>query len=344
MELKISDLLRNIDRKEIDGVYILIGEEVYLARVVIDKLKETFEVKTLWGDEISVSDVVDAVSEGNIFSEKGGKVTLLRYADKFLKKLKKKEKEIFLSFLKKFKGNPFFMIYEYSVTKQDLSKDPLKTVLNLCNVVRIPRQSVQKIKETVKRKFIREGKSIDEEAIDLIIEFCGNDLMLLKQETDKLLLYAEEKNISTDDVKKVCSPFGSLTIFDFIDAFFTKDFEKALNMIKYFSLLGIIPLQVFYMLSGTAVKLFVAHNLLGEGGDIQEIFEILSIKHPYQKMKFQSYVKSLKKEDTESLLRILYICDRRIKINYEDPLKVLKEMLEDLLIKNFNYGVGSKFA
>ncbi len=343
MEIKISEFLKNIENKKLEGVILIIGEEPYLVKVIIDKIKNFFNTHILWGDDISLPDLADISREGYIFSQEGIKVTILRNGEKFLKKLKKKDMEILTSLLKKVKKNSLVVVYESGLSKQDISREPFKSILSFGTVVKAAKQNRQRIKEIVKRKFAKQGKTIGEETLELMINLCGNDMMLLKQETDKLLIYTERKEITIEDVKKVCSFYGIYTIFDFIDAFFSKDLEKTLHIFKHLTASGIMSLHVFYMISNTALKLLIAHNMREKGSDFPKIFNKLGIYHKFQQIKFQNYIKNFDKNDVETLIELMYLSDRKIKVNYEDPTKVLEELIFKLFVKNLYNRTGSKF-
>ncbi|MDQ7082629.1 MAG: hypothetical protein Q9N34_06520 [Aquificota bacterium] len=76
----------------------------------------------------------------------------------------------------------------------------------------------KKILEIVRRKFQREGGGIEEDALELLVELCGGDLMVLRQEVEKILTYAGKEKITKEVVESVCSPWGdrspSLTSID----------------------------------------------------------------------------------------------------------------------------------
>ncbi len=343
MEIKLQDLLKDINNGKLKNVLIILGDEFYITKVILDKIKEKFDISVIWGDETSLEDIINTATETSMFSEAKGKVTIIRYTDKLLKKLRKKEVEKFISLLKRLKDNYLVLVYESSVNKQDINKEPLRTLLSNFTFVKAQKHSRQRIADIIRRKFIREGKTIDDSTIELLIEICGTDLMFLKQETDKLLLYAnEKKEISKEDVIKVCSPYGTYTVFDFIDSVLLKDFQNALKILKFFNISGIILLQVLAMLSNTVMKIYILHKLVKEGKSIEKAFSVLGITNKFQQIKYKSYVNSLSEEEAKKLIELLYLSDRRIKVNYEDPLQVLEDIIYSLLIKNINNSISSK--
>lgn len=338
MEVKLNDILKEIDERKLKGCLFIVGDEEYIGRVVGDRLKEKYTVKILWGDETDLDGLISNLIDTSLFSARGSSAVILKRGEKFIKSLKKKEKERFLSFLEKIKENLFVLLYETSQIKQDISKEPLNTIVKKYRFLKAVKLPKARIKEVVKKKFVKEGITVEEEDIEFLIDMCNGDLSVLKQETDKLILYKGKGTLSKEEILKICIPVNEYSVFDLIDSFFTGDYGKFLEGVKNMKTTGIIPLQLLNALSTTAIKLFFITQLLERGADIESALSKAGVAHPFQKMKYKTYLKSVSSDIIKKILSLLYETDRRIKISYEDPYEELERMGFSLINHTYNRG------
>ena len=317
-----------LDKGKVKPVNLVHGEEEYLIKTLENKLREVYgESFTLvWGDEIGLEDLYELASEGSMFSQSSDRVVFLRNFEDFLKRLgrKKKNMEALLSFLKKLRSSKLFLVVGRKLSAQELSKEPFKTISSLGDVISADRVPSSKVKEIVRKKLEREAGGIEEEALELLVEMCQGDLMILKGETDKLIAYAEGKKITEQDVRRVCTPWGSYGIFEFLDAFFEKDLRKSLLALKEMFSSGIPPLQIMTTLGNYAIRIYTLHLLLEEGMSLDKALETVGIKHKFSQLKFKSYLEKLPKEKARELIESLYRLDLSVKLYFANPETALR--------------------
>ncbi len=313
------------------------GEEEFLVRTLIDKLKNKFaENFTLtWGDELELGDLYELFSEGSIFSATTEKAVVIMKFDEFLKKLgrKKKNTENLTDLLKNLKSTKLFAVVGHKLTAQELSREPYKTFSALGDIILADRLPTKRVKDIVRKKFEREAKGIEEEALNLLVEMCGGNLMVLKHESEKLIAYSEGRKVTREDVKNVCFPWEDHTLFDLIDSFFERDAERTLRVLRDAYRKGTPPIQILGMLSGYVTKLYVVQELLSEGERLDNALEKVGVKHQFAKLKFKNYLDKTPKERARELLEALYRLDYAIKVGFADPQRSVEKFATDYTLR-----------
>jgi len=162
---------------------------------------------------------------------------------------------------------------------------------------------------------------------------CGNNLMVLKHESEKLIAYSEGRKITLEDVKKVCFPWEDPTLFDLIDSFFERDTERTLRVLRDAYTKGTHPIQILGMLSGYVTKLYVVHELLSEGDRLENALEKVGVKHQFAKLKFKNYLDKTSKSRARELLENLYKLDYALKVSFADPHRSLEKFATDYTLR-----------
>ena len=325
-----------VEKGKVKPVNLIHGEEEYLVKALADKLREIYgEGFTLvWGDEIDMGDLYELASEGSMFSQNPGNVLFLRNFEDFIKKQgrKKKSMESLLSFFKKLNRSKLFMVMERKLSTQELSKEPFRTLSSIGDVILADKLPVSKVKEIVRRKLQKEVGDVDEEALELLMDMCRGDLMTLKGETEKLILYADGKRITAEDVRKVCLPSGSYGIFEFLDAFFEKNAKKTLPALREMLSSGIPALQIMTTLGSYLMRMYTAHLMLESGQSLERALEAVGVRHKFSQLKFKAYMEKFSKEEVRDLLKALYRIDMSVKVYFVNPEVALKNLTLDFTL------------
>jgi len=308
--------------------FLLHGEEQFLVRNFFSKLRETYpsRYRVLWGEETSPEELITHLSGGDLFGG-GESFVVLKSPEEFFKKLKKKEREALLKRLKESPSGFLFLHFEKPLSKQDFQKEPLKSLLSLFTVVKAPKLPKEKVKQTVKNKFKKEGVEIEESALNYLLEKTGYDLQALKGEVEKLLsLSPFVKKITLPLVKEALFPLElEANLFSFVDAFFTGNYREALKLYENLLRTGYHPLQLQKLLSTYLLKLYA----LSGGAQPEKV----GLKSPFLKHKFNLYLKRNPPKRLEELLERLWRADLEQKLYFRPPEESLSELLTELALK-----------
>ncbi|GAB6066483.1 DNA polymerase III subunit delta [Aquifex pyrophilus] len=315
-----------------ERVFILHGDEPYLIRTFLSKLKERFgsNYRVLWGDEITEEELYSALSERGIFGSSKEEAVVLYKFESFLKKLgrKKKSREFLIKTLKGVKSNYLFIVFDRKLQKQELSTEPYKSIQTFGLIVNSGKLSKEKIKNLVRKKFTEKGIKIEEEALNYLLESAEYNLMELKLEVEKLIDYAwDKKSLSLEDIKRALFTLSdNINVFNFVDVFLLGDYEKAVETLENLYRWGIHPLQIQKLLTSYVIKLYTASRML-EKEDKNKVLEKLGIKNQFAKLKFTEYLKRNDKESLKRMLTSLQRIDMLEKLYFQDPSKLLKEFV-----------------
>ena len=317
-------------------VILIHGNEEFLIRNFLSSLRSIAgeNLITLWGDEITTEDILSNLSEGDMFAGTQERVVVVRSFEEFVaKQLKRKaSQKSFLDTLKRVKRSKLVLVVSYRLTSQDLGREPYKTISAVGDVVISDRLPAKKVKELVKRKLEREAGGIEDSALDLLVEMCGGNLQVLRQETDKLIDYSEGRKITEEDVKKVCIFTGEQGIFEFIDALLGKEGEKAILSLGDLIRAGHHPLQILATVSSYGVKIYTIKHLLRSGVNMEKAFNLSGVKHRYAQMKYKTYIENLSDKDVKHLIESLYRIDMEVKVRFEDPQRSLENFVKDFTL------------
>ncbi len=321
--MNLLEYQKGLEKRQIKPINLIHGEDEYVIKVFMDKISTLYKLGVLWGDELDKKTLVSKLTEEEMF-EKRERVVFVKKADDLLKTIK--DGAYFTSLAKKLKRTKLFLIVPQKLSKQTLEKEPFRSLSLLCDVLEAKGPDKKKVRELVEGRFKKEGIKIQQEAIDYLLEMTSYNLMLLKGEVEKLILYGK-KEITLDDIKRLCVLSVEHSVFDLLKAFFTKDLENSLFFLESLYRSGVMALQIQATLISYATKLFVAKKLVVKGLSQEEALRKVGIRHPYQLHNFKLFMEKLSTKDISKLISSLYWLDISEKLYFEDPEKSLRDLV-----------------
>lgn len=265
----MKNINRDIETKEIKPFYLLFGAEDYLKRQYKDKLVEALvdpednmNLNYFEGNGINIQNVLDLGDTLPFFTEH--RVIVLENSG-----LLKKTPEDFERRLEAFPDSTFMIFVEKEVDKRNrlykwIGKNGYVSEMNTPD---------EKMLITWVKGLCRaEGKQIDEEAVFYFVEHMGTDMLLLKNELEKLFSYQlEAKRITVEDIKAVCVNQAADKMFDMLDAIGNHNRDKALLLYHDLLALKEPAMRVLYMLTRHFHILMQIAQLSIEGKDNKQI-------------------------------------------------------------------------
>ncbi|WP_293445020.1 DNA polymerase III subunit delta [Persephonella sp.] len=322
-EKSIIQLIKNFDPDQLKSVVLIYGSEDFLKKQFVNKLKEKFKVHILWGDEISFSDLKDIFSSSALFSE--GNVAVLFDFDAFLTRLGKEEQKKLPEFFKKVsKPDRLILISK----KEKLpAKEPFKAIKDLADIVVSNKLTPKAFMISLKNKIEKNGKKIDEQTLKHLSSKLKNDLWYAKQEVEKLLIYASDKeSITKEDVDFVVTPKVDENVFVFLDRFFEKD-PKALKILKDLIDTSHHPFEVQSLILNQINRLLIFKTLTQKGSPSDKVLDQMKIKHPAMRGTLKKQASKVKTEDLIDMIKDLYETEKKQKVEYMDIFKAVEEFV-----------------
>jgi DNA polymerase-3 subunit delta len=173
------------------------------------------------------------------------------------------------------------------------------------------------------------GGQISREAADLLVMLVGNDLRLQDQEIEKLLIYADGRQVTARDVQALVSRARETSIFDLVDCVGRRQTDKALILLHRLLDDGQAPLYLLAMLARQIRILLQIKDLQAQNVLQKEIARRLSL-HPYVVEKGHAQTQNFTIAQLELAHQRLVEADWLIKTGQAEGVLALDLLVTDL--------------
>lgn len=220
--------------------------------------------------------------------------------------------------LTKYSKNPSSDNILIITTKKYVIKDNkyLKELKKNLEIITISVDPISYIKNELK------GYKVDRDVINLINEYCLEDITKIHNECNKLKLYKEEdKTISKEDVKElVIKKLGDVTelTFSFTRALAERNKKEALNLYQEILDYNVEPLSLIGLLASQFRIMYQVKVLDRKRMNNAEIAKILNTKE-YRIMKTKELTRFYTEKEILNLIIKLSEIDLKIKTTSNDP-------------------------
>lgn len=324
----MNQINQDISENTIKQFYLLFGVEDYLKKQYKDKLvkalvdiEDTMNFHYMEGSGISVLHVLETGETLPFFSD--ARVIVLENSGWFKKSPEDLEKK-----LQGLPQSTFIVFVEKDVDKRSKLYKWIKTAGYACEM-NAPDEKM--LLAWVKGLCKAQGKSIEDASIYYFVEHMGTDMLLLKNELEKLFCYCYEKEmITVADIKEVCISQATDKMFDMLDAIGNANQDKALMLYRDLLALKEPAMRVLYMLTRHVHILMQIRMLAGEGKDNKTIASLCSIP-PFSVKKYAAQAQKYSMDRLHEMLEKCQQTDQGIKTG-----KVSDQVGVELLIVEFS--------
>ena len=310
----------------------LYGQDTYRSRQKLNEIIERYKkihksgLSLIFFDfkEDSFEDFRDAFKSFSMFKEK--KLMVLKnlffnskIENDFLKNLREisRPKEIILIYEEE--------IDENTPLAKELKKEAKFQKFNLLEGIFL--------KNWVKREFQKYSARIEPEALNLLLDFVGNDLWQMENEIKKLVNYSPGKEIKRKDIELLVKPKIETDIFKTIDAIAAKNKRKALFLMKEHLEKGDSPAYLLAMINFQFRNLLIikSSELRRElyTNDMRILSEKLKM-HPYVIRKAIQQSKKFSLEELKKIYQKIFQVDLGIKTGKIDPETALDLLIAEI--------------
>lgn len=123
----------------------------------------------------------------------------------------------------------------------------------------------KKLREWAQRRLAEEGASISPQAVNLLTKLVGSNLWIMASEIGKLVLFAQDRRIEEDDVKRVVSYAQQTSVFAMVDAILEFKAELGEQLMQELFQRGAAPAYLLFMLSRQLQLIVRAKELRSQG-------------------------------------------------------------------------------
>ncbi len=342
--MKYAEAMAAIKKGDLKSVYLIAGEESYLAekieQALLDKLlldanKEGLQ--KISGD-IDLSELMNLIDSAPFFSDRNvilvRGTTLLKEKKSTVsaegKKAKpdKKEEQL-LSTLADMP--PYSVLILVSSEKPDKRRKLYKTIEKYGMVVEAEPLHAWNINEWLQAKLNEMGKQLDREAHAYLLEAIGVmqkiSLGFLDQELSKLTLYTDKRLIEKKDLLQILSGLPEVSIFAMLDAISEKNTAKALQLLNEQLETGTYPLNIAALLIRHVRQLWQAKTLEAKGYSGRQLAAPLGLV-PFVAEKVGKYSRSFNESALQQALMDLAEMDYKLKSGQAEPALLERIIIE----------------
>jgi DNA polymerase III subunit delta len=232
--LSAEQIIRDWKRKIYKPIYWLEGEEEYFINEVVDyaehhllpEEEKAFNLSVFYGKDANWADVVNACRRYPMFAER--QVVLLKEAQQ-MRDIAKLE-----PYIEKPLGSTVFVV-SYKDKKVDGRSKLAKLLKEKGELLSTKKIYEKQMPEWVTALLTSKGLTITPQAMHLLIDHIGNDLIRIKSEVEKIQINLGTRTlIHEDDVEKYVGISKEFNAFELQTALAKKDLARAFRIIQYF--------------------------------------------------------------------------------------------------------------
>ena len=223
--MKFAELKQSL-KNNVKNAYFLVGKDYFLlnqAEKLITKKCVTnfFEINVQkFNDEnFDIDKLLNSLNSAPFGDEK--KVVILSEIN-----LSTQEQKMLKDYLKNQNSFTCFVLKDIE------QKACYKNLLEHFEIVDCDNLDIETLKILIINKFAKNGIKIDNYATRTIIDYCNSDMGFIEKECEKLINYAKDKKIVTEeDVKNLVHKNVEYSIFELSNAVADKNSNKALELL-----------------------------------------------------------------------------------------------------------------
>src|SRR3989344_3426387 len=307
-------------------IIFLYGQDSFRSRQKLEEIvahykesgKSGLNLISLDSKDITFSDFYDNFKISSMFAEK--KLIILKnvfanknFQEDFIKEVKSIEelKDVVL-------------VYESEEPDQRLKL--FKALLKECKCQEFSFLAGLNLRKWAHEEFQKSGQKVNMDALDLLLNYVGNDLWRLSGEISKLSSFKKDGTVKKDDIELFVKPRIELDIFKTIDALAAKNKKQALALLHKHLDGGEVPLYLLSMIAYQFKNLLIVKELAQKGLMYASIVKKSGL-HPFVVKKTYYACNQFSFEELKKIYQRIFQVDAAIKIG-----KIEAETALDLLI------------
>lgn len=329
---EVKNIIANIKKGIIAPIYFLMGEEPYFIDVVANYLEKHlleedqkgFDQLVLYGQDVTVPTIIDYARRFPMMAER--QLIIIKEAQNLRASIEQ---------LVPYVENPTastVLVFCYKYEKLDARKKLLKTLKNRGCVVMETKKLYenQVISSFLPDVFKKKHLSIQPKAIQMLVDFLGDDLSRIENEVNKLaLIVPANTEVTPDIIEENIGISKEFNNYELKSAFATNDKVKIARIIKHFAenpkdnpLSGTISTLYNYF-----EKLLLFHGLTDQSE--KNVAAVLKEK-PYFIKEFYSGAQHYPMKKVSAImagLREIDVKNKGVGVARSAPAELLKELM-----------------
>jgi DNA polymerase III subunit delta len=304
------------------SVFLFVGEERYLKENALMRLKASLleggskdlDQKVFYGGESNAAEILEYAAAPSFFAPKN--LVILRDFEKFAREDRSRIAE--------YVKNPNKSSCLVIDIKESHTAAQINPGAGHVKVMHFNEIDESEAPSWIKRFLALKGKTIDDDAIDILKDMRGGGLLFLTNELEKLAVFVGDRpEIKAGDVEMVAGKSADISAFDLGWAIGEGDIDRAMNIVSELALSGKRSYEIIGLLSWHMTRILKGRMLLDKGESEYSIASMLKIARRYQAQFFKQ-VRMFDLVRIKSKMDILMESDLDIKRTKFDPGLVIE--------------------
>lgn len=324
-----------IREKNIGNFYVFHGEETFLLhqyldrvkKILVDPLTESFNYHKFTGENFDIRSFADAVECLPMMAER----SFIWVDDVDIFGFNDAEREML--------GEILGDIPSYCtvvLTYETVAWNPDKRLKKLwepisakASIVEFPKQEHRDLVNWITRHFAADQKNIDPKLCTYLIEITGGTMTALAGEISKISAYSGADSITKSDIDAVTEPVLDAVVFQMTDMLGEGNYGEALVKLRQLIKMQNDPLKILGAVGAHFRKLGAARMLLDNGKSADELMGLYGLRD-YPARKIMGATKRFSAVFCQRAAELILETDYRIKNSYDDPERLLEQLLLQL--------------
>ncbi len=331
---KLRESLKN---GAFDNVYIFYGEEGYLCRTYLEKLRESlvpagfeeFNHHRLSGKGLSILTLQEMVEAMPMMAEK----TLVEVTDLDIFRLDEAGRSQLIAMWGDFPDYcTLVFLYDTLAYKRDGKMKKLCTAIDkYVTEVEFCKQESKVLYSWVRRHFAATGHDIEPETIEHLLFTCGSMMTNLAPEIAKIGAYAKNKTITRQDIDALADPVLDAKVFDMTARITAGKFDDAAAVLADLLRMQEEPIAILAVISRELRRLYTARIALDTGKDRYWLKDLWKMTSDYPAKLLMQAAGRVDRRWCADAVKMAQVLDRRMKSEKNmDSAQELKFFLMEL--------------
>lgn len=336
-DAELKNLIKN---KNISQVYLFFGKEQYIIKTTVEKLissvvtsNEEFNVSRFEGN-CSAQSIYDAVTSFPLLSP--NKCVLA--TDLPIDKMSQGEFSILLSSIEDMPPTTVFILRFETVTVDE--KKPSQRAKKLFEAIEkkegklclFEAKTSAEIVKVLQSGAAKRGCTLERNTALYMIESCGSDLNLLKNELEKLCGYVGSGVIDASAINEVCTRSVEAKIYDLSKAILRKDLKTAYSITDNLFFIKTKPLVILSNLSSAFIDLYRAYCSVRGGARVDEVAKDFGYgNRAFVLRNAEKGLSNLSEMQLKNCLSKISDCDFALKSSRTNPKILIETLMAELV-------------
>ena len=334
-----SDFNLQIKSQNFKRAYFIYGEEKYLVghytKLLTDKIllnnNNSFNLQNFSSPDLNIAALNDAVEALPLFAS----FKCVRLFDFDVEKepadTVKKLKEIISDV-----PETTVLIVSLSNLKVDLKRSSkwasfVKFFEKYGEVLNLPAMNNVKLQKQLIKWAEKLSCGLSEKNAQIVIDKCGNDLLTLKNELEKLCAYANKSEITAEMINGLVVENFEANVFELTKAIMAQNYERAFKVLDVLYFNKEEPIAILSVMSSVYIDIYRVKVATQNGKSIYDIAEIFDYKRKMFRLEnAQRYSRNISMESVRKCLELMTETDMQLKSSKMDSKVLLEKLIAKL--------------